>query len=521
VLPSELLAVWKRKGVIWPRYARLSSDSLEIASVLIEAYKRHTGEKKRVLKEFVSELEDKGYDYRFVRGLSFLLDGKSIFRCNGAVNPVDLRRKTFHATERLGLPTTPEQRSRIIGEIASELETTPEMFEEFFYADLDSESILEKFDPPSPQELLEKYNLSLTQTLLFDSTELKFTTAGNWQKIFYTVKKLGLIYEAYKEAGFWVKIDGPASLFKLTRRYGTAIAKLLPFIVANPEWTVEAKILWKYTNEICNFKIESWKHHALLRSHIIPISYDSTVEEDFAARFEALESGWRLRREPEPVLAGKQVIIPDFSLEREGIKVYLEIVGFWTIEYLLRKIEKLKKIDVNMLVAVNEALACEKLANLEKYARLNIIYYQDRIPLAPILRYLKEAFQGVQAEQTGFLRSLPIIFTEPFVKFEEFAARIGVSVDAVRTALTEKTPAGYTLLPNGLVKKDKLEQIGKKLEEQVNRSGRLPLSESIKIVEMEGVEDAASAMEALGYKIVWHGINTEEAEVIRPKNKGN
>ena len=521
MLPSELLAVWKRKGVIWPRYAKLSSDSLEIASVLIEVYKRHTGEKKRVLKEFVSELENKGYDYRFVRGLSFLLDGKSVFKFNEAVNPVNLRRKTFHATEKFGVPTTPEQRSIIIGEIASELKTTPEMFEELFYADLDSESTLEKFDAPSPQELLEKYNLSLTQTLLFDSTELKFTTAGNWQKIFYTVKRLGLIYEVYKEAGFWVKIDGPASLFKLTRRYGTAIAKLLPFIVANQEWTVEAKILWKYTNEICNFKIESWKHRALLRSRIPPVSYDSTVEQDFAARFEALESGWRLRREPEPVLTGKQVIIPDFSLEREGIKVYLEIVGFWTVEYLLRKIEKLKKIEVNMLVAVNEALACEKLANLEQYKRLNIIYYRDRIPLAPILRYLKEAFQGIQAEQTGFLRGLPIIFTEPFVKFEEFAARIGVSVDAVRAALTEKTPPGYTLLSNGLVKKDKLEQIGKKLEEQINRSGRLPLSESIRIVETEGVEDGASAMEALGYRIVWHGINTEEAEVIKPRNKSN
>jgi hypothetical protein len=521
MLPSELLVVWKRKGVIWPRYARLSSDTLEIASSLIEVYRRHISEKKKVLKEFIGELEDRGYDYRFIRGLSFLLDRNSVFKRSEGVNPVDLRRKIFQAIEKLGQPTTPEQRSRIIEKIASELKATPEIVEEFFYADLDSESILEKFDPPSPQELLEKYNLSLTQTLLFDSTELKFTTAGNWQKIFYTVKKLGLIYEAYKEDGFWVKIDGPASLFKLTRRYGAAIAKLLPFIVANQDWTVEAKILWKYTNEICNFKIESWKHHALLRSHVPPISYDSTVEEDFAASFEALESEWRLRREPEPVLAGKQVLIPDFSLEREGIKVYVEIVGFWTMEYLLRKIEKLKKIDVNMIVAVNEILACEKLTKLEEHTRLNIIYYQDRIPLAPILRYLKGAFQGIQSEQTGFLKDLPVKFTEPFVKFEEFAARIGVSVDAVRAALTEKTPPDYTLLPNGIVKKDKLEEIGKKLEEQINRSGRLPLSESIKIAETEGVEDAASAMEALGYRIVWHGISTEKAEVIKPKNKSN
>jgi predicted nuclease of restriction endonuclease-like RecB superfamily len=521
MLPSELLVVWKRKGVIWPRYAKLSSDNLEVASGLIEVYKQHVGEKKRVLKEFVDELEDRGYDYRFVRGLSFLLDRRGVFKCNSRVSSVDLRGKTFKAAEEFGLPTTPEQRSQIIEKIALDLKITPEMVEEFFYADLDRESILEKFDPLPPQELIEKYNLSLTQTLLFDSTELNFTAAGNWQRIFYTVKKLGLIYEAYKDGEFWVKIDGPASLFKLTRRYGTAMAKLLPLIIANPEWTVEAKIFRKYTNEICSFKIESRTHHAVLRSYLPPISYDSVVEEDFAARFEALESGWRLRREPEPVPAGKQVIIPDFSLEREGIKVYMEIVGFWTMEYLLRKIEKLKKIDVNMIVVVNETLACERLANLEKCERLNIIYYRDRIPLAPILRYLKGAFQGIQAEQTGFLKSLPVIFTEPFVKFEEFAARIGVSTDAVRAALTEKPPQGYILMPNGLVKKDKLEQIGKKVEEQISGSGRLPLSEALKIAETEGIEDATSAMEALGYRILWHGISSEKAEVIKPKNKGN
>jgi predicted nuclease of restriction endonuclease-like RecB superfamily len=519
MLPSELLVVWKRKGVIWPRYAKLSSGNLGVASGLIEVYKQHVGEKKRVLKEFVSELEDRGYDYRFVRGLSFLLDRRSIFRCNDRVSPVDLRRKAFQAVEKFGLPTTREQRSRIIEKVASELKMAPEMVEEYFYADLDSESILEKFDPLLPQELLENYNLSLTQTLLFDSTELNFTAAGNWQRIFYTIKKLGLIYEANKDGKFWVKIDGPASLFKLTRRYGTAMAKLLPFIVANPDWTVEAKILWRYTNEICSFKIESRTHHAVLKPYPLPITYDSSVEEDFATRFEALESGWRLRREPEPVQAGKQVIIPDFSLERESVKVYVEIVGFWTMEYLMRKIEKLKKIDANMLVIVNETLACEKLANLEKHARLNIIYYRDRIPLAPVLSYLEAAFQGVKAEQVGLLKSLPVIFTEPFVKFEEFAARIGVSVDAVRAALVEKKPSGYILLPNGLVKEDKLEQIGKRVEEQISVSGRLPLSEALRIAETEGVEDAANAIEALGYRIVWHGISTIEAEVVKPKNK--
>ena len=519
MLPSELLAVWKRKGVIWPRYAKLSDDNLEIAGGLIEVYKNHVGQKKSAVKEFTDEIEEKGYDYRFVRGLSFLLDRRSRFKCSDKIkiNPIDLRRKAYHTSGKLGLPTTQEQRKRIVEAAASELKITAETFEAFLYADLDTELILEEFEPPSPVELLQDYNLSLTQTLLFDSTEISFTLSGNWQNTFYSVKRLGLIYEADQDRGFWVKVDGPASLFKLTRRYGTAMAKLLPVIVASPEWTVEAKILWKYTNEICDFKMESWKHQALLRKQKAAIpSFDSVVEEDFATRFQALATGWLVRREPEPVLAGKQVIIPDFSLEKEGIRVYVEIVGFWTVEYLLRKIEKLKKVDVDMLVLVNENLACEKLAELEKHPKLDIIYYRNRVPLAPILHYLEQAFQEVKAKQTRLVKDLSVVFTEPVIDYEEFAARIGVSSEAVRAALTEEPPQGYMVMSNEAVRKDVLEQIQKRIYEQISQKGQLCLSEAIRTIEAEGVRDATKALEALGYKVVWHGINSEKAEIVKP-----
>jgi predicted nuclease of restriction endonuclease-like RecB superfamily len=519
MLPSDLLAVWKRKGVIWPRFARLSEKNLEVADSLIRIYSVNVGEKKRVVKEFVDELEDRGFDYRFVRGLSFLLDRRSLFRCDCKVNPADLRRNIFQATEKLGLPTTLERRSRVVGTVASELGMTQQALEESLYADLDSELVLLKFDPLPPNDLLREYNVSLTQTLLFDSTELSFTASGNWQRIFYTIKKLGLIYDAYQNGKFRVKIDGPASLFKLTRRYGTSMAKLLPVVISNPEWTVEAKILWKYTNEMYDFKVESWKHRALLKAYPQNVSYDSAVEEDFAERFQALKSGWLLRREPEPVPAGKHVIIPDFSLEREGVRVYVEIVGFWTAEYLLRKIEKLKKIDADMLVAVNESLACEKLASLEKEPRLNVIYYRDKIPLAPILRHLEESLRATHAEQKGFVKNLAAVFTEPIVNYEEFAARIGVSPEAVKTALTEKPPQGYVLTSKSLVRKDKLERIRDKIEKQISQTAKLPLTEATKIAEAEGVEEVTSILETLGYKITWHGISPEKAEVLKPKDK--
>ena len=516
MLPSELLAVWKRKGVIWPRYAQLSEDNLRVVQDLIEIYRDHVGEKKSVLNKLTGEIEDVGYDYRFIRGLSYLLDRRCRFRCSDALAAVDLRRKIYQKAAEAGLPTTPEQRQQIIEAVASEVKVNAETVDEFFYADLDTELVLEEFNPLSPVELIQEYNLSLTQTLLFESTEVRFTSSGNWQRLFYSLKRLGLIYEASEDRGFWVKVDGPASLFKLMRRYGTSMAKLLPVIVSNQTWTVEAKILWKYTNEVCDFKIESWKHQALLKkSEPTTQSFDSAVEEDFAARFQALKSEWVLRREPQPVLAGTRVIIPDFSLERDGVTVYVEIVGFWTVEYLLRKIEKLKKVDADMLVLVDKNLACEKLADLGKHARLNVIYYQGKIPLVPILHHLEQAFREVKIKQVTLVKDLPVVFTEPVVSYEEFAARIGVSSEAVKAALGEKPPQDYLLMVNGMVRKDVLEQIHKKMEEQMNQKGKFHLADAVRTIEAEGVENATGALEILGYRVIWHGINSEEAEVVK------
>jgi hypothetical protein len=236
---------------------------------------------------------------------------------------------------------------------------------------------------------------------------------------------------------------------------------------------------------------------------------------DFASQFQALTTGWILKREPEPVTAGKNVIIPDFSLEKAGIKIYLEIVGFWTEEYLLRKIEKLKQVEVKMLLLVNESLACEKLSALEKRPHIDIIYYHKKIPLGPILRYLEAKFEEVKFKEIALLESLPIKFTEPIVSFREFADRIGVSTEAARAFLASNLPSGYIAIADTLISNKKLLQIDAKIRENISRSGKLPLKEAAKIIAEEGVDDSANVLAALSYKIRWRGIDSDQA-IVEP-----
>lgn len=512
MLPSNLLVVWKRNGKIYPKFKRKTTNNLRMAQNIIEIYKNGIGQKKHIIKDYVNEFEE--HNYRFIRGLSVLLDRRSNYKINSTFEPKILRQEVFKITGNIGPATTTIKRKKIISGISQKLGLSFNEIEKNLYADLENESILESIKKISPEELLEQYNLSLAQTLLFDSIELEFTTMSNWQKIFYSTKKLGLLYEAYKNDDLWIKIDGPNSIFKLSRRYGSNIAKLLPEILRNPNWKINAKILWKYTNEIYSFTMDSSSHRDLFRIGIETKTFDSMVEEDFGSRFEALRTKWVVRREPEPLIAGKNVMIPDFSFERNNLKIYMEVVGFWTNEYLLRKIDKLEKINEKMIVAVDESLACEALTQLKKRSLIKIIFYKKKIPLSPILNFLKHEYKKIYNKQFLFLKNFKVNFTEPIVDFEEFASRIGVSVKVIREFVSQTPPNDYVIYSDGLIKKEKIKKIKQKINDKLKSHKSIPLSLAMTILSKEGI-NTTSVLSSIGYKVVWRGLDSKNARVIK------
>jgi predicted nuclease of restriction endonuclease-like RecB superfamily len=75
-------------------------------------------------------------------------------------------------------------------------------------------------------------------------------------------------------------------------------------------------------------------------------AFDSVGEQQLFEEFAALEReqatrGWHCEREPEPLLSGETIYIPDFTLSRGTRRVYLELAGYWSTEYRERKSRKL------------------------------------------------------------------------------------------------------------------------------------------------------------------------------------
>ena len=265
MLPSELLRVRVQRGQIFPIYTQIDSDSLGFAEELLEVFKNSVGKKKGELEERLKTFEDSGFDYRFVRGLSTLLERRCIFEAESIINPKDARIMVFEEASREKVVSA-IQRENVLKSIASKLKISRENLEKTLHCDIDEELIIRDFTPIASDLLLRHYNLSITQTLLFKSLKMEFTSSENWQNIFRSIKMLGLMYSVQKTGqGYMVSVDGPLSLFKMTDRYGTALARLLPQIFASRSWKIKADVLGRNKNRIYTFELGSDEAEGLMK----------------------------------------------------------------------------------------------------------------------------------------------------------------------------------------------------------------------------------------------------------------
>jgi predicted nuclease of restriction endonuclease-like RecB superfamily len=123
-----------------------------------------------------------------------------------------------------------------------------------------------------------------------------------------------------------------------------------------------------------------------------PRPFDSKLEERFTRDFLAAAPDWDVVREPEPVRAGSTLVFPDFRLQHRldpTRSALVEIVGFWTPEYLERKLAKLREAGLtNLILCIDEQRQCGD-GELPKGAR--VIRYRRRIDPHAVLAALDPA----------------------------------------------------------------------------------------------------------------------------------
>jgi hypothetical protein len=123
-----------------------------------------------------------------------------------------------------------------------------------------------------------------------------------------------------------------------------------------------------------------------------PRAYDSRLEERFARDFARANLDWDLVREPEPVEAGGVLVFPDFAVvhRRDTLKRFLlEIVGFWTPDYLREKLGRLRAMPrMPLVLCIDRGLNCSA-GELPPHAR--VVWFQKRIEPGAVLAAIESA----------------------------------------------------------------------------------------------------------------------------------
>ena len=288
-----------------------------------------------------------------------------------------------------------------------------------------------------------------------------------WKDLLRNIKRMGLMYWLEinsdtienSKSNIVCKVEGAMNILKLTEKYGNSIAKLVPLIIKASDWNIKANILrvsGSGNKVIYNFEFSDQSYPNLISSKVLKEiqdnqhnliklkkslkekrdkilvvennillgknnqflnnklyfddidkpSYDSNIERIFAQKFELFDTGWAIEREPEPLLTKfKTAFILDFILSKYSAKVLVEIVGFWTVEYLERKLEKIMHVIENynnedfymILIINNENLAIYEnqkfsFLNIQNKNNILIISYknENNISFKELISFLKE-----------------------------------------------------------------------------------------------------------------------------------
>lgn len=403
MLPTDLLINRYTGETLTPRRLPLDRATLSMATDTIVLFLNLQGRTLGEVEEALRSLEGEGTDYKVRRGLAHILSkGFSTFEMVASIEPEMLRQRLFtRAAQSIPSPETTEATLKAVAEeLSDELARvlTPDDLRQGLYADLKKKQILIAFEEPTPEVLIHRYNLSQVQGVFYRATEIVIhayrNDPGEYKLLFRYLKLFQLLaaIEGDVETGFTLRIDGPASIFKNTTRYGNKLAMMLPALLHVTRWKLTATIKRKPFRDGSDpgygcFTIES--ECGLVSHYPRAQPYDSMLEESLAKRWPAYTE-WKLEREVELVPVPGSVMIPDFRLVHpDGRSYLLEIVGYWRPEYLRKKAWQVKQAGRDdIILAISSKLNLEKAGVKVDELPVKIVWFKNKIIPKHILAVL-------------------------------------------------------------------------------------------------------------------------------------
>jgi predicted nuclease of restriction endonuclease-like RecB superfamily len=222
----------------------------------------------------------------------------------------------------------------------------------------------------------------LAQAVLQRSAAVEISAHENIRAVVRQARLRGLICTVRPETGSSrarLSISGPFALFRHTLVYGRALGGLVPLLARCPDFSLSAVAVLR--GERATFRLAAGD--PIFPAAAEPRRYDSRLEERFARDVARLAPDWDVMREPEAVEAGGKLLFPDFLLRHRldpTRRWLVEIVGFWTPDYVSRKLAALRAARIsNLVLCIDEERRCSE---------------EDLPPQTPVVRFRRRIDAG-------------------------------------------------------------------------------------------------------------------------------
>lgn len=300
-----------------------------------------------------------------------------------AVPPPAVRAALFGAAARRDRPAL-----HVIEDVAAGLAITPQDLSAALFADVPALRRVSGPDhPPSAPLIALSANEEIVRRLVFRAAHVRIRVLGAAHAVVRQAKLGGLITivrPGSRPGAVQLDVSGPFAVFRRTLVYGRMLARLIPIVAASGRFEVQ-----------CSCDLDGRRREVVVRSGdpirpAIIRRYDSKLEERFARDFRRAAPEYDVIREPEPVPAGGTLIFPDFAVRRRDDprrRWMIEIVGFWTADYLKRKLAHLRAAGIpDLILCIDADRDCGR-DELPRDAK--VVRYRKRIDVREVLRVME------------------------------------------------------------------------------------------------------------------------------------
>ncbi|NPD88389.1 MAG: DUF790 family protein [Asgard group archaeon] len=454
------------------------------------------------------------------------------------LTPAQIRARIFEIVNRdeKGFVTLSE-REETIKLLESELAIPRNKFDTVMFLDLESEKILQKNESVETQRLISSYNLDAIETTLCFSISfnilLKKLPGYLGKNLIFISKKNYVFTEIIlDEDGYSISIEPPLEMFREKGGWGKNISNVAMYIIRS---VLRDKIDFQLQAIV---KPRNRKALFFLRSDNLPLlpmskaneeesfkpEIDSKVEERFLRTWKSFH-GWKAIPEPEAIIIGKKMYVPDFLLERSGKSIFLEIVGFYTLKYIQKKKNQMKELanqELPIIYLVDEELK----THFTDVRDAKILYYSSaQIPNNILLKLLEENFSDFEERFPIFTKEIKLISNEiveqsSTLSLQDIQRRLKAYSPEETVKILQLAEIEDILKQNsiefissfGLV----TNEIIKNVEDFLKENQKIPL-DTLKEHFPEVKEALISICQSIGCSVKWKSI--DEVEIIFTKQK--